>query len=89
MVSCAITRWRKAAPCDPASWAWPRTSGPLRIWPPLRAEITRYGTLLAWAAQLGLAEAEALIQETLVEEENTDQLLPELAEEAVNPAAAA
>jgi ferritin-like metal-binding protein YciE len=29
-------------------------------------EITRYGTLLAWAKQLGLAEAETLIQETLV-----------------------
>ena len=52
-------------------------------------EITRYGTLLAWAKQLGLSEAAALIQETLVEEENTDQLLSELAEDAVNPAAAA
>ena len=52
-------------------------------------EITRYGTLLAWAKQLGLTEVETLIQETLVEEENTDQLLSELAEDAVNPAAAA
>ncbi|AWB22994.1 ferritin-like domain-containing protein [Methylobacterium currus] len=51
-------------------------------------EITRYGTLLAWAKQLGLGEAESLIRETLVEEENTDELLSELAEEAVNPAAA-
>ncbi|QRE73882.1 ferritin-like domain-containing protein [Methylobacterium aquaticum] len=51
-------------------------------------EITRYGTLLAWAKQLGLGEAESLIKETLVEEENTDELLSELAEEAVNPAAA-
>lgn len=51
-------------------------------------EITRYGTLLAWAKQLGLSEAESLIKETLVEEENTDELLSELAEEAVNPAAA-
>jgi ferritin-like metal-binding protein YciE len=51
-------------------------------------EITRYGTLLAWAKQLGLTEAEGLIQETLVEEENTDQLLSELAEDAINPAAA-
>ena len=50
-------------------------------------EITRYGTLLAWAKQLGLSEAESLIKETLVEEENTDELLSELAEEAVNPAA--
>jgi ferritin-like metal-binding protein YciE len=51
-------------------------------------EIARYGTLLAWAKQLGLSEAEALIEETLVEEENTDQLLSELAEDAINPAAA-
>ncbi|MBY0297017.1 MAG: DUF892 family protein [Methylobacterium sp.] len=51
-------------------------------------EITRYGTLLAWARQLGLSEAEGLIKETLIEEENTDEILSELAEEAVNPAAA-
>ena len=51
-------------------------------------EIARYGTLLAWAKQLGLSEAEGLIEETLVEEENTDQVLSELAEEAINPAAA-
>jgi ferritin-like metal-binding protein YciE len=54
-----------------------------------RDEITRYGTLLAWAKQLGLSEAESLLQETLVEEENTDELLSELAEDAINPAAAA
>src|SRR4028119_2064685 len=52
-------------------------------------EITRYGTLLAWAKQLGLSEAEDLLQETLVEEENTDELLSELAEDAITPAAAA
>jgi ferritin-like metal-binding protein YciE len=51
-------------------------------------EITSYGTLLAWAKQLGLSEAEGLIQETLIEEENTDQILSELAEDAINPAAA-
>jgi ferritin-like metal-binding protein YciE len=37
---------------------------------------------------LGLSEAEGLIEETLVEEENTDQVLSELAEDAINPAAA-
>jgi ferritin-like metal-binding protein YciE len=52
-------------------------------------EITRYGTLLAWAKQLGLSDVEDLIQETLVEEENTDEILSELAEDAINPAAAA
>ena len=52
-------------------------------------EITRYGTLLAWAKQLELSEAEELLQETLVEEENTDEILSDLAEDAINPAAAA
>jgi ferritin-like metal-binding protein YciE len=45
--------------------------------------------LLAWAKQLGLSEAEELLKETLVEAESTDQLLSELAEDAINPAAAA
>ena len=52
-------------------------------------EITRYGTLLAWARQLGMGEAEGLLKETLIEEENTDEVLSELAEDAINPAAAA
>ena len=52
-------------------------------------EITRYGTLLAWAMQLGIGEAEGLLKETLIEEENTDELLSDLAEDAINPAAAA
>lgn len=51
-------------------------------------EITRYGTLIAWAKQLGLSEAEGILKETLIEEENTDELLSELGEDAVNPAAA-
>ena len=51
-------------------------------------EITRYGTLRAWAKQLGMGEAVGLIEETLAEEESTDELLSELAEEAINPAAA-
>jgi ferritin-like metal-binding protein YciE len=51
-------------------------------------EITRYGTLLSWAKQLGLDEAAALLKETLIEEENTDELLSELAEDAVNAKAA-
>jgi ferritin-like metal-binding protein YciE len=51
-------------------------------------EITRYGTLIAWAKQLGQSEAESLFRETLTEEENTDVVLSKLAEQAVNPAAA-
>jgi ferritin-like metal-binding protein YciE len=50
-------------------------------------EIARYGTLAAWARQLGMAEAEGLLRETLAEEEAADQLLSRLAEEAVNAAA--
>lgn len=52
-------------------------------------EITRYGTMLAWAKQLGLDDAAELLKETLVEEENTDEILSELAEEIANPAAGA
>lgn len=50
-------------------------------------EITRYGTMLAWAKQLGLNEVEDLLKETLIEEENTDDILSDLAEEAINPQA--
>jgi ferritin-like metal-binding protein YciE len=50
-------------------------------------EIARYGTLAAWAKQLGNAEAERLLRETLAEEEKTDQLLTELAESTINAAA--
>lgn len=50
-------------------------------------EISRYGTLRAWAKQLGLKEAVALIEETLAEEERTDEKLTGLAEDTVNAAA--
>ncbi len=50
-------------------------------------EIARYGTLAAWARQLGMAEAERLLRETLAEEEKADRLLTELAEGAANAAA--
>ena len=51
-------------------------------------EITRYGTLLAWANQLEYNDIADLLKETLIEEENTDEILSDLAEEAINPAAA-
>jgi len=51
-------------------------------------EIVRYGTMLAWAKQLGMSEIEELLKETLIEEENTDELLSELAEDVINPQAA-
>jgi ferritin-like metal-binding protein YciE len=50
-------------------------------------EISRYGTLRAWAKQLGLKDAVTLLEETLAEESKTDELLSELAETAVNQAA--
>ncbi len=50
-------------------------------------EISRYGTLHAWAEQLGMKDAAKLLAETLKEESKTDDLLTELAESAVNIAA--
>jgi ferritin-like metal-binding protein YciE len=47
-------------------------------------EISRYGTLIAWAGKLGLSEAVELLEETLEEERNTDEALTEIAETAVN-----
>jgi ferritin-like metal-binding protein YciE len=47
-------------------------------------EITRYGTLIAWAEKLGLREAVPLLRETLEEEKNTDEALTDLAETVVN-----
>jgi ferritin-like metal-binding protein YciE len=47
-------------------------------------EISRYGTLKAWAEELGLNEAAELLQETLEEEEATDEALTEIAKAAIN-----
>jgi ferritin-like metal-binding protein YciE len=47
-------------------------------------EISRYGTLRTWAESLGLDDAAALLHETLVEEEQTDEYLTEIAETVVN-----
>jgi ferritin-like metal-binding protein YciE len=52
-------------------------------------EISRYGTLKAWAKQLGMRDAEKLLDETLKEEMKTDQLLTKIAERSLNPKAAA
>ena len=50
-------------------------------------EIARYGTLVAWAKQLGKADAAELFQATLDEEEATDAKLTQLAEGGVNATA--
>ena len=47
-------------------------------------EISRYGTLRTWAEELDLGDAAQLFQETLDEEEATDEALTELAESVVN-----
>ena len=47
-------------------------------------EIARYGTLRTWAEELGLDNAAKLLQETLDEEEATDQALTQIAESVVN-----
>jgi len=51
-------------------------------------EITRYGTLIAWAQQLGKSDVAALLKQTLTEEKTADQKLTSLAEGAVNLRAA-
>jgi ferritin-like metal-binding protein YciE len=51
-------------------------------------EITRYGSLKAWARELGMTDAAQLIDQNLQEEKKTDQLLTELAEARVNTKAA-
>ncbi|WP_136686147.1 YciE/YciF ferroxidase family protein [Falsirhodobacter xinxiangensis] len=50
-------------------------------------EMSRYGSLKAWAQQLGMDEAVTLLDETLQEETATDEKLTVLAETAVNTAA--
>lgn len=50
-------------------------------------EISRYGTLIAWANKLGLEDAAELLQENLDEEKATDEKLTELAESEINIAA--
>jgi ferritin-like metal-binding protein YciE len=47
-------------------------------------EISRYGTLKAWAEKLQLEDAVELLDETLQEEKATDQKLSELAESEIN-----
>jgi len=47
-------------------------------------EISRYGTLKTWASELGLEQAVKLLDQTLIEEKNTDAALTELAEDVVN-----
>ena len=51
-------------------------------------EITRYGTLVQWAKQLGRSDCASVLQQNLDEEKATDKKLTELAESKVNLQAA-
>ncbi len=51
-------------------------------------EIARYGTLIAWADQIGLSQAKGLLEQTLEEEKRADKLLTEVALQNVNRQAA-
>jgi ferritin-like metal-binding protein YciE len=51
-------------------------------------EMTRYGTLVAWARILGRDDCAAVLSKTLEEEKATDQKLTKLAEGRVNRKAA-
>jgi len=50
-------------------------------------EIALYGSLCAFAKQLGHTEAASLLHETLEEEKRTDEKLTQLAKRSVNPKA--
>ena len=50
--------------------------------------MTRYGTLIAWAKALGRDDCARVLQQTLAEEKAADGKLTNIAELAINPAAA-
>jgi ferritin-like metal-binding protein YciE len=52
-------------------------------------EISRYGTLIAWAKELGLSTAVSPHEKTLGEEKATDKALTDIAESRLNRRAAA
>ncbi len=51
-------------------------------------EITKYGTLIAWAKQMGRDDCATILQQTLDEERMTDNKLTQLAESTINRQAA-
>jgi ferritin-like metal-binding protein YciE len=52
-------------------------------------EITRYGTLIAWAKQLGHDDVVSLLEKNLEQEKHADELLTQIAENSANQKAAA
>ena len=51
-------------------------------------EISRYGTMIAWAEKLGMKDAVELLGQTVAEEKKTDDALSKLAAAAINEKAA-
>jgi ferritin-like metal-binding protein YciE len=51
-------------------------------------EICRYGTLIAWANELGKADVAALLEQNLEQEKNADKLLSQIAMSTANKEAA-
>ena len=51
-------------------------------------EMTRYGTLIAWAKELGRKDCAQVLQQTLEEERTADSKLTQLAEGGINRRAA-
>lgn len=51
-------------------------------------EMTRYGSLIAWAGQIGRDDTIKLLQANLAEEKNADALLSKIAKASVNRKAA-
>ncbi len=51
-------------------------------------EITRYGSLIAWANQLGRSDVAKVLEQTLGEEKAADRKLTTIAESKVNLKAA-
>ncbi|WP_267361095.1 MULTISPECIES: ferritin-like domain-containing protein [unclassified Methylobacterium] len=51
-------------------------------------EITKYGTMIAWAKRLGRDDCASVLQQTLDEEKATDQKLTAMAESKINQKAA-
>ena len=51
-------------------------------------EMTRYGTLIAWAKQLGRADCASVLEQTLKDEKAADMKLTGLAEAGINAKAA-
>jgi ferritin-like metal-binding protein YciE len=52
-------------------------------------EIARYGALHAWATEMGHDDVAELLEQTLTEEKETDELLTDIAERSVSEAMAA